>query len=119
MRDHRPRYRHEHTLWWTLSLPLLLFLLLPLLALLLRSSPAQVWANLQRPVVTQAIQVSLRSTALATGLTVLLGTPVSYLLARRTFPGKHLLDALLDMPTVLPPAVAGVGMKDAPSSAIR
>jgi molybdate transport system permease protein len=43
-------------------------------------------------------------------LTILLGTPVAYLMARRDFPSKQAIDALLDLPTVLPPAVAGVAL---------
>lgn len=96
--------------WWPLSLPLLFFLLLPLLALLLRISPGQVWANLSEPVVYRAILLSLKTSTLAAGLTVLMGTPLAYLLARRTFPFKRALETLVDLPMVLPPAVAGVAL---------
>lgn len=96
--------------WWLLSLPLLLFLALPLAALILRSSPRQVLLNVQQPAVYEAIVVSLRTSVVATGVTVLLGTPVAYLMARRSFRGKQALDTLLDLPTVLPPAVAGVAL---------
>lgn len=106
----RPRPAFAPSLWWSLSLPLLLFLVLPLLALLLRTSPSQIWANLQQPPVFQAISLSLRTSLGATALTILLGTPVAYLMARRDFPSKQAVDALLDLPTVLPPAVAGVAL---------
>ena len=108
---HRPRRTLEpRNRWWLLSLPLLLFLALPLAALILRSSPRQVWLNVQQPAVYQAIVVSLRTSVAATGVTVLLGTPAAYLMARRSFRGKRALDTLLDLPTVLPPAVAGVAL---------
>lgn len=104
------RRRHKPEGWWALSLPLLLFILLPLLALVLYSSPAELIANLRLPQVQQAIGLSLRTSTWATLLAVLLGTPVAYLLARREFPGRLLLDNLVDLPIVLPPAVAGLSL---------
>lgn len=107
----RPRRTVEpRNRWWVLSLPLLLFLALPLAALILRSSPRQIWLNVQEPAVYEAIVVSLRTSVAATGVTVLLGTPTAYLMARHTFRGRQALDTLLDLPTVLPPAVAGVAL---------
>jgi len=96
--------------WRWLSLPLLLFLALPLAALLTRSSPEHIIANLGRPQVLQAIGLSLRTTMLATGVTIVFGTPVAYLLAHRPFRLYRLIDTLIDMPTVLPPSVAGVAL---------
>ncbi len=108
-RDRRPP-RHRPEAWWALALPLLLFLVLPLLALLFYSSPAELRANLARPEVRQAIGLSLRTSAWATLAAVLLGLPVAYLLARREFRGRLLLDNLIDLPIVLPPAVAGLAL---------
>lgn len=96
--------------WWLWSLPLLAFLLLPLLALLLGVTPAGLATTLGRPVVYQAVWLSLKTSTLATLLTVLLGTPVAFLLARRRFPFQRAVDALIDLPMVLPPAVAGVAL---------
>jgi molybdate transport system permease protein len=96
--------------WRLLSLPLLAFLILPLAALFLRASPARLGANLANPQVLQAVAISLQTSLLATGLTVLVGTPVAYLLARRTFPLRRVVDTLIDLPIVLPPAVAGVAL---------
>jgi len=93
-----------------LSLPLLLFLAIPIGALLLRAAPADVWATLLKPEVAQAISLSLRTTVVTTLLAMLFGTPVAYLLARRRFPGWRLVDTLVELPTVLPPAVAGVAL---------
>jgi molybdate transport system permease protein len=105
-----PLRRHKPEAWWALSLPLLLFLLLPLLALIFYSSPAEIAANLALPQVRQAIALSLRTSSWATLASVLLGTPVAYLLARRNFPGRIWLDNLIDLPIVLPPAVAGLSL---------
>jgi molybdate transport system permease protein len=89
---------------------LLLFLLLPLLALLFYSSPGELATNLALPEVRQAIGLSLRTSTWATLASVLLGTPAAYLLARRQFPGRLLFDNLIDLPIVLPPAVAGLSL---------
>ncbi len=105
-----PLRPHKPEAWWALALPLLLFLALPMLALLSYSSPAELIANLTLPEVRQAITLSLRTSTLATIAAVLLGTPAAYLLARRQFPGRLLFDNLIDLPIVLPPAVAGLSL---------
>lgn len=105
-----PLHRHKPEAWWALSLPLLLFLLLPLLALFFYSSPEQLAANLALPEVRQAISLSLRTSTWSTLASVLLGLPVAYLLARREFRGRLLVDNLIDLPIVLPPAVAGLSL---------
>src|SRR4051812_30207381 len=92
------------------SLPMLAFLLLPLLTLLLRIPLAQLLANLANPEVAQAISLSIITTGLTVLLTLLFGTPVAYLLARRRFRGHTALDTLVDLPMVLPPSVAGIAL---------
>ncbi len=92
------------------SLPLLLFLLLPLVALVLRVNLERLLANLRDSAVTQAIGLSLITTALTVLITVVAGTPVAYLLARRRFRGRTALDTLIDLPMVLPPSVAGIAL---------
>jgi molybdate transport system permease protein len=90
---------------------MLLFLLLPLLALLLRSVlDGSLGKFLTAPQVVQALELSMTTTALTLLLAVVLGTPLAYLLARYNFPGKNALDTLLDLPMVLPPAVAGIAL---------
>jgi molybdate transport system permease protein len=104
--------RSRRAVAWLLlaSLPMLAFLLMPLLALVLRIAPAQFLANLTYPEVAQAIGLSVVTTALTTVLTVVCGSPVAYLLARRPFRGRTALDALIDLPMVLPPSVAGIAL---------
>ncbi len=95
---------------WVPVLIMTSFLALPLAAIFLQILPHEgIWATLQQPVVTQALQLSLVTSLSSLGLTVLLGTPVAYLLARRQFRGWG-LETLIDMPTVLPPTVAGVAL---------
>jgi molybdate transport system permease protein len=87
-----------------------LFLALPLAAMFLKSSPASLWANLGNPQVIQAVSLSMLTTLATLGLTIIFGTPVAYLLARYQFPFRRAIDTLLDLPTVLPPSVAGVAL---------
>lgn len=88
-----------------------LFIALPIVAIFARvlASGALVEA-IGRPVVREALRLSALTTLLTLGLTLVLGTPIAYLLARRAFPGRTLLESLLELPMVLPPAVAGVGL---------
>jgi molybdate transport system permease protein len=87
-----------------------LFLALPLASLLLRESPDQLWSALMQTEVLEAVQLSVLTTVVSTGLTVLFGLPVAYLLARVPFPGRRVLETLVILPTVLPPVVAGIAL---------
>ena len=103
----RQRFRR---LLQLLSLPMLAFIFLPLLALFLRTSPVQTLANLDQEQVRQAISLSLVTTLTATLITMILGTPLAYAQAHKSFRFSGLVDTLIDMPLVLPPAVAGVAL---------
>jgi molybdate transport system permease protein len=92
------------------SLPLLLFFVLPLLALILRVPLRDPLAALRDPAVGQAIQLSLVTSLTTLALALLGGTPLALLLARGRFPGRAALETLLDLPVVLPPAVAGIAL---------
>lgn len=92
------------------SMPLFVLIVLPLVALVLRVTPADLFAAFAEPAVSQALQVSAVTTLLTTGLTLLLGTPMAFLLARRQFPGRAVLETVLELPMVLPPAVAGIAL---------
>ena len=106
------RRRHSPITLWLLvaSLPMLVLLLFPILALLLRINLGEIGANLANEEVRQAIWLSLSSTTVSTLLGLLLGTPLAYLLARRSFRGRGVLDTLVDLPMVLPPSVAGIAL---------
>lgn len=92
------------------SLVLLVLLVLPVGVLLVRALAPSALGTLLAPAATEALRLSLLTTSVSMVLTVLLGTPVAYLLARYEFRGRRLLDALVDLPVVLPPVVAGVGL---------
>ena len=66
--------------------------------------------QLSNPVVTDALVVSLKTSAIAAALILLLGTPTAYVLATRDVPGRSLLVTLVELPLVLPPAVAGIAL---------
>ena len=88
----------------------LAFLALPVIAVFARVSPARLVAQLGNPVVTDALVVSLKTTLLAQALILVLGTPTAYVLATRRFRGRAALITLVELPLVLPPAVAGLGL---------
>src|SRR5687768_9429899 len=98
-RSMRPTVGRPRDLWQLLALPLLLFLALPLVAIFLRTSPVRLLANLSDPQVIQAVSLSLVTTLLTLAVTLIFGTPVAYLLARRDFPLRRAIDTLLDLPT--------------------
>jgi len=89
---------------------LALLLALPVATLLLRAMRPDVLAALTLPTALDALRLSLLTTSLTLGLTILLGTPLAYLLARYAFPGRRLVETLVDLPVVLPPVVAGVAL---------
>ncbi|MGB7093851.1 MAG: ABC transporter permease [Anaerolineales bacterium] len=97
-------------IWRVLSFPMLIFLSLPILALFLRISPADLVENVRQPEVLKAIALSLGTTLISTMIIILAGTPLAYSQARGQFRFSRLVDTLIDLPLVLPPAVAGVAL---------
>jgi molybdate transport system permease protein len=87
----------------------LAFLALPVVAIFTHVTPGRLAAQLSNSVVTDALLVSLKTSALAQALVLALGTPTAFLLSRR-FRGRGLLVTLVELPLVLPPAVAGLGL---------
>ena len=88
-----------------------LLIVLPIFAILLRVfTGANVLVAVNKPVVWDALRLSLQTSLLTLAITLVLGTPVAWLLARRDFPGRAWLDSLIELPMVLPPAVAGIGL---------
>jgi molybdate transport system permease protein len=89
------------------------FLLLPLLALFLRVSPATLVSQLGSEAAREALLVSMKTSLLAHVFILGIGTPLAYLLARREFRGRRAVIALVELPLVLPPAVAGIALLSA------
>jgi len=109
----RPRTWSRRPAWWVLGLAAvgLAFLALPVVALLLRAIESGALASaLAGRAVLDALVLSLASTAVSLGLVVVLGTPLAFVLARMRFRGQALAEALVDLPIVLPPSVAGLAL---------
>jgi molybdate transport system permease protein len=86
------------------------FLAVPLLGLLTQTSWRSLPTELASPVVRQALRLSLVCSLGATAVSVVLGLPLAFLLARAEFPGRNLVRALTTLPMVLPPVVGGVAL---------
>jgi molybdate transport system permease protein len=94
-----------------LAIAFALFFLLPLVGLIVRATEDEsTWSLLKEPAVRQALTLSLWTSTVTVALAVALGTPIAYVLARGAFPGRAIIDALIDLPIVLPPTVAGVAL---------
>ena len=95
---------------WLASGGLVLYIAVPLLALLLFLSPGELLDHLASPLALRALWLTMKTTLVATALAVILGTPLAYVLARGSFSGRDLLDTLVDLPVAIPPVVAGVAL---------
>ncbi|MFD0416791.1 ABC transporter permease [Streptomyces sp. NPDC127108] len=98
---------------FVLAVPALLavaFLLMPLVGVLARTEWGQLGDHLSSPGVTEALKLSLIVSFWTLGLSLLLGVPLAWLLARAPFPGKALVRSLVLLPMVLPPTVGGVAL---------
>ena len=88
----------------------LTFLTLPVVAIFVDSSPAELIDSLGEPGALDALWLSLRVTAISLAIILVVGTPAAYLLATRSFRGKAIVVTLVELPLVLPPAVAGIAL---------
>lgn len=88
----------------------LCFLTLPIVAIFVDTRPLDLVSSLGEEGALEALRLSLVCSASAVGLIVVVGTPAAYLLATRRFPGRATIVTLVELPLVLPPAVAGIGL---------
>lgn len=88
----------------------LTFLTLPVVAIFVDSSPGELIDSLGEPGALDALWLSLRVTAISLAIILVVGTPAAYMLATRSFRGKALMVTLVELPLVLPPAVAGIAL---------
>ena len=98
------------TLFFGAALIAFAFLALPIVAIFTQVSPGRLVSLLGKPIVTDALVVSFKTTVAAQVLILLFGTPAAYLIASRRFTGRTFLVTLVELPLVLPPAVAGLGL---------
>lgn len=88
----------------------LCFLTLPIVAIFVNTGPLDLLSSLGDEGALDALRLSLECSAIAVSLIVVLGTPAAYLLATRRFRGRATIITLVELPLVLPPAVAGIGL---------
>lgn len=86
------------------------FIALPVVALFLRSPLDTIMRSLHDPVVMDALRLSLTTSTITTIIVVIMGTPIAYVSARFNYLGKELADSLIDLPVIMPPAVAGIAL---------
>jgi molybdate transport system permease protein len=87
-----------------------LYLAFPVTALFFRTTPELFFSSLSDPGVVNALQLSLTTSVISLVVVILVGTPFAYVHCRNTYPGKMIVDTLIDLPLVLPPAVAGMAL---------
>ncbi|WDT93738.1 molybdate ABC transporter permease subunit [Thermoleophilum album] len=87
-----------------------MFLLVPLVALLGTVPPRAVIAALREGETVAALWLSLRASGLALALTIAVGTLAAYVIATHRFPGRRAVLTAVELPIVLPPAVAGLAL---------
>jgi molybdate transport system permease protein len=88
----------------------LTFLTLPVVAIFTEAGPGELLSSLGEESALDALRLSLETSGVAVTLVVIVGTPAAYLLATRRFRGRSLVITLVELPLVLPPAVAGIAL---------
>ena len=86
------------------------FLILPIVAIFVDIPPGRLLDGMNDSAAVDALVVTLKTTLVANLLILLIGTPAAYLIATRSFRAKPLLVTAVELPLVLPPAVAGIGL---------
>ncbi len=86
------------------------FFAVPLIGLLWRAPWANAWSYLSDPTATTALRLSLVCSLWATGLSIVFGVPLAWVLARSSMPGRGIVRALCTLSMVLPPVVGGVAL---------
>jgi molybdate transport system permease protein len=92
------------------ALAALAFLLVPVVAVFADVGPGRLVDALGEEAAREALWLSLKTTLIAVAVVVVVGTPAAYLLASRDFPGRPLVLTAIELPLVMPPAVAGIAL---------
>ncbi|HSK87609.1 MAG TPA: ABC transporter permease [Anaerolineales bacterium] len=107
------QFLHDGQLAWLFIIPsgvLLALFVLPLFAVFVRAMDANFFNNAFSKQAFDALQLSLMTSSITTAITILLGTPFAYVLARWNFRFKSWVELFIDLPIVLPPSVAGLAL---------
>ncbi|MDX6620494.1 MAG: molybdate transport system permease protein [Gaiellales bacterium] len=93
-----------------LTLIALGFLVLPIVAIFARVPLHRLFAQLDDPIVLDALELTATTNAIALAVILVVGTPAAYFLGTRRFRGRTVAITLIELPLVLPPTVAGIGL---------
>lgn len=88
----------------------LVFLTLPVVAIFVDVGPGELLSRLDDPASVDALRLSLETTLIALAIILVAGTPAAYYLATRSFRGRAVVLTLIELPLILPPAAAGIGL---------
>ena len=97
-------------LMWLLGGLLLAFIVLPIIRLATTSSVTSLRQAADTAAIRDATLLSLQAAAITAGIATLLAVPLAYLLARGTFRGRGLVQAMVDLPLAVPHTVAGIAL---------
>ncbi len=86
------------------------FILLPLVQVLVEPSLASLWETIQDKDVRASIWLSISTSGMAAIISLVVGTPTAYLLARKDFPGKRLVESVVDLPIMIPHPIVGIAI---------
>jgi molybdate/tungstate transport system permease protein len=105
----------SRTQWFTVLLTFLaslalMFVILPLAATVLGTRPAELWMALSDREVLRAIGTTFLAGVIATGAGLILGVPLAWVLARRHFPAKGLVEGIVTLPVIIPHTAAGIAL---------
>jgi molybdate/tungstate transport system permease protein len=107
------QYLHQRRLTLTfllIGMVILLFIFIPLGRMIFSSNPSVLWNTLLDKEVRDSIWLSIYTALIATSFGLFFGVPLAYFLARHSFPGKRLVEALIDVPIVVPHIAAGIAL---------
>jgi molybdate/tungstate transport system permease protein len=104
--------KKEPFFWLTLSSAgiILAFILLPLVHVIAAPSMESLWETFNDKDVRKAIWLSISTSGLAAIISLVAGTPTAYLLARKEFPGKRLVESVVDLPIMIPHPIIGIAI---------
>lgn len=92
------------------SITVVVFIVLPLAQMILQPSPGDLWKTIHDPDVLRSIWLSIYTSGLASLISFIVGTPFAYLLARRDFSAKRLIESIVDIPIMIPHPIIGIAI---------
>lgn len=88
----------------------LLFVILPLAATVFGTAPAELWKTLCDDEVLRSLGITFLAGSIATALGLVFGLPLAFLLARKRFPAKGLVEGIITLPVIIPHTAAGIAL---------